>query len=272
MNEYTVHETLVNISNVSLTLGGNPILAGVSHEIKDIKRAGRQQGQVVCLLGPSGVGKTQLFRCISGLQSPTSGHVLIGTDQKPVKAGDVGVVPQQYTLFRHRKVLGNLLVAAAQRGTAKEEATEAAMGYLKRFGIEDKANLYPAQLSGGQRQRVAIIQQLLSSGHFLLMDEPFSGLDPIMKIEAMELINDVASQNDFNTIVVTTHDVESAISIADQLLLLGKNVDADGKNIGSSIKKIYDLAAMGMAWRPDLSDSAEYFELSKKIYVDFKSL
>ena len=272
MSDYTVHETLVNISNVSLTLGGNAILSGVNHEIKDIKRAGRQQGQVVCLLGPSGVGKTQLFRCISGLQMPTSGQVLIGVEGKPVEAGDVGVVPQQYTLFRHRRVLDNLLVAAAQRGKAKDAAKDEAMGYLKRFGIEDRANLYPAQLSGGQRQRVAIVQQLLSSGHFLLMDEPFSGLDPIMKDEAMELIGDVAGQDDLNTIIVTTHDVDSAIAIADHLLLLGRSVDAQGNNSGSSIKKIYDLAAMGLAWRPDLRESKEFFELSKRISGDFKTL
>ena len=272
MNAYTVHDTIVKISNVSLSLGGNPILFGVDHEIKDIKREGRQQGQVVCLLGPSGVGKTQLFRCISGLQVPTSGDVLIGVEQKPVKAGDVGVVPQQYTLFRHRKVLDNLLVAAAQRGKKKAEAKEQAMGYLKCFGIEDKANRYPAQLSGGQRQRVAIIQQLLSSGHFLLMDEPFSGLDPIMKDQAMRLIGDVAAQDDLNTIIVTTHDVDSAIAIADQLVLLGRSADEKEKRIGSSIKKIYDLAAMGLAWRPDLRESREFFELSKQIYADFKTL
>ena len=213
---------------------------------------------MVCLLGPSGVGKTQLFRCISGLQRPTSGEVLIGADQKQVQPGDVGVVPQQYTLFRHRKVLDNLLVAAAQRGTPKAEAKEKAMGYLKRFGIEDRCDLYPAQLSGGQRQRVAIIQQLLSSGHFLLMDEPFSGLDPINKDEAIELIGDVSSQDELNTIVVTTHDVESAITIADQLVLLGRNEPVDGKKTGSSIKKIYDLAAMGMAWRPTFANAPSF--------------
>jgi polar amino acid transport system ATP-binding protein/sulfate transport system ATP-binding protein len=272
MNEYTVHDTLVKISNMSLILDDNPILSGIDHEIKDIHREGKKQGQVVCLLGPSGVGKTQLFRCISGLPRPTPGEVLTGTEQKPVQPGDVGVVPQQYTLFRHRKVLDNLLVAAAQRGTPKDEAKEKAMGYLKRFGIEDRANLYPAQLSGGQRQRVAIVQQLLSSGHFLLMDEPFSGLDPINKDEAIELIGDVTSQDDLNTIVVTTHDVESAITIADQLVLLGRNDPVDGKKMGSSIKKIYDLAAMGMAWRPDLRECPEFFELSKKIYLDFRSL
>jgi ABC-type nitrate/sulfonate/bicarbonate transport system ATPase subunit len=268
MNAYSLHETLVKIDNVSLTLGDNVILSNVNHEIRDIKRAGMQQGQVVCTLGPSGVGKTQLFRCISGLQKPTSGQVLIGAEAKPVQSGDVGVVPQQYTLFRHRRVIDNLLVAAAQRSMDKDAATQKAMGYLERFGIADKASLFPAQLSGGQRQRVAIIQQLLSSGHFLLMDEPFSGLDPIMKDEAISLINDVARQDDLNTIIVTTHDVEAAILIADQLVLLGRNKDAPG----SSIKKVYDLAAMGMAWRPDLKESKDFFELSKQIYADFRTL
>jgi ABC-type nitrate/sulfonate/bicarbonate transport system ATPase subunit len=270
--EYTLHEMLLSINGVSLTLGGNPILCGFGHEVRDIQRAGLQQGQVVCILGPSGSGKTQLFRCISGLQKPTSGQILIGLDQKPVKSGDVGVVPQQYTLFRHRTVLDNLLVACKQRKIVGKEAIERSMALLERFGIVDKSRLFPAQLSGGQRQRVAICQQLLSSGHFLLMDEPFSGLDPIMKDEAIKLIRDVSNQDSLNTIIVTTHDVESAIAIADTLILIGRNFDGEGVNIGSSVRRVYDLAAMGMAWRPDIQKSPEFFELAKKIYEDFKTL
>ena len=97
------------------------------------------------------------------------------------------------------------------------------MALLKEFELEDKFNLYPAQLSGGQRQRCAIIQQILCSEHFLLMDEPFSGLDLLMLEKTCELITKVADMDDLNTIIVVTHDVTAACSVADHLWLMGRD-------------------------------------------------
>ena len=96
------------------------------------------------------------------------------------------------------------------------------MELLNEFELADKYNLYPAQLSGGQRQRCAIIQQILCSEHFLLMDEPFSGLDLIMLEKTCELIAKVADMDDLNTIIVVTHDVTAACSVADHLWLMGR--------------------------------------------------
>ena len=108
-------------------------------------------------------------------------------------------------------------------------------------------------LSGGQRQRVAIAQQLLCSSHFLLMDEPFSGLDPLAKSAVCETLVDVSTTHELNTIIVVTHDIESAIRISDTLWLLGRNRDARGQPVGgASIQEIHDLAGMGLAWDPDI--------------------
>lgn len=272
MAPYSVHETLLSVSGVDLSLGGKPILKGVNAEVKNIKRPGHNQGQVVALLGPSGVGKTQLFKLLSGLNVPDTGSVLVTDKLIPVKAGMVGVVPQQYTLFRHRTILGNLVVAARERGISDKEAKERAREYLKRFGLSDKEYAYPVQLSGGQRQRVAIIQQLLSSEYFLLMDEPFSGLDPLMKDAVCKLVAEVASSNELNTIIVTTHDIESAIAIADTLWLLGRDRDAAGTSIGARVQKVYDLAAMGLAWDPNIQSKPQFFEVARQVKEEFKLL
>ena len=108
---YEFKETLLRAADVSLTLGGNRILRDVNLEIKNIVRPGLNQGQVVGLLGPSGIGKTRLFRILAGMDAPDTGSVLITAEGRPVERGMVGVVAQNYPLFAHRSVLGNLLVA-----------------------------------------------------------------------------------------------------------------------------------------------------------------
>src|SRR5205807_709075 len=125
--------------------------------------AGRTQGQVVGLLGPSGMGKTTLFRVLAGLDAPDRGAVLLGEEGRPVERGMVGVVAQNYPLFSHRTVLSNLIVAGRSSGESGSEAGRHARDLLGRFDLAAHAYKYPAQLSGGQRQRVAIAQQFMCS-------------------------------------------------------------------------------------------------------------
>ncbi|MGC4045735.1 MAG: ATP-binding cassette domain-containing protein [Armatimonas sp.] len=145
MAEYSLKETLLKIEGVSLTLGGKLILRDVNAEVKNVVREGMQQGQVVGLLGPSGVGKTRLFRILAGLDQPDSGRVLLGAEGKPVTRGSVGVVAQDYPLFAHRTVLSNLLVAAKQAGKSEKDCED----LLEKFGLAGHEKKYPAQLSGG---------------------------------------------------------------------------------------------------------------------------
>jgi ABC-type nitrate/sulfonate/bicarbonate transport system ATPase subunit len=271
-HSYTLGERLLTIDNVCVD-HGRPILRGVNGSIDNIRRAGMQQGQVVCLLGPSGVGKSQLFRCIAGLQRPSSGSVRLNGAQRAVQPGEVGVVAQNYPLFNHRTVWGNLMVAARMHGAPVAQARERCLGLLEQFGMGDSAARYPLALSGGQRQRVAIAQQLLCSSHFLLMDEPFSGLDPLAKTQVCETIRQVSTTNELNTIIVVTHDIESAIRIADTLWVLGRDRDAAGRPVGgASIKARYDLAGMGLAWDPDIESRREFFELAAALKGRFATL
>ncbi len=254
MNAFTYQraETLLKVSDLSVTYT-MPILKGVSFEIKDIKRPGLTQGQKVALLAPSGMGKTQLFKRLAGLEPPSSGTILIGAEQKPVKAGMVGVVPQNYLLFDHYTIMQSLMVAAGMRDKSPVRCTARCLELLESFGLTDKANSYPGELSGGQRQRVSIAEQLLSSNHFLLMDEPFSGLDILMKKVVCNVIDAVASRDELNTIIFSTHDIESAVMIADTILVLGRDRDDHGNIIpGAKIKTTIDLIDRDLAWHPDV--------------------
>lgn len=249
---YTKNERLLTIEQLNLQYGDKIILRDVNLHVDNIIRPGMQQGQVIALLGLSGSGKTQLFRCIAGMQQPTSGMVRLMDDKHQVTAGEIGVVQQAYPLLNHRTVWSNLLLATHSKPGSKDEAEH----LLAHFGLTEKKNSYPMELSGGQRQRAAIIQQLLCSSHFLLMDEPFSGLDVMAKRRVFDTILKVSTSNELNTVIFTTHDLEAAVTLADEIWVIG----AEKEKPGSTVIKRIDLAAMGLAWSPDIQRQPLYFQ------------
>lgn len=262
--EYT--DTLLKVENVSQTLGGKLILKDLNLEIKNLVRPGLTQGQVVALLGPSGVGKTTLFRILAGLDVPDTGSVLIEEACIPVQRGMVGVVAQSYPLFRHRTVLGNLTVAGRQAGLSASQSVVKAKDLLKRFGLEEQGGKYPPQLSGGQRQRVAVTQQFMCSDHFLLMDEPFSGLDMVAVEKVVRLITDIAATDELKTFIIVTHDVAAAIEVSDTIWIMGRDRDKDGNFLpGARIQATYNLVERGLAWREGVTNTPEYLDLYREI-------
>lgn len=273
ITNYSFGKSLLKIDNVSLEYDGRPVLSGVTAEVRDILVPGKVQGQVVGILGPSGCGKTTLFRIIAGLHAPTSGRVSVNGFDRPVQAGEVGVVAQSYPLFEHRSVLSNLMLGARKKEKDAKVAHDKVMEFLNEFGLADKYNLYPAQLSGGQRQRCAIIQQILCSEHFLLMDEPFSGLDLIMLEKTCELIAKVANMDDLNTIIVVTHDVTAACSVADHLWLMGHAPAANGvASSGSSIVKQYNLIDQDLCWQPNIITTSRFTDFVREVKEEFRRL
>ena len=266
-------DTLLKVDHVSLSYDDKVILRDVNAEIRDIVRADCTQGQVVGFLGPSGIGKTQLFRIIAGLNQPTSGQVLVNSTLTPVKAGMVGVVAQNYPLFENRTIFSNLILAAKQIEKNNDAAHEKVLKYLKRLDMLDCSQLYPAQISGGQRQRIAIAQQLLCSEHFLLMDEPFSGLDLVMEDKVCELINEIACLDELNTIIVVTHDVTAAATVADHLWLMGRDRDASGNIIpGARIQETYDLIERDLCWHAGITNSSKFLEFVREVKERFQTL
>ena len=278
-------EVLVDIQGVSLTLGNKLILRDVNATVKDIHRDGMQQGQVICFLGPSGTGKTQLSRCIAGLQTPNAGQVLIRREGReggygllPTHAGEVCVVPQNYPLFEYASVATNLFIAGKQGGLKPADINIKASTFIEAFGLGEHLSKYPKELSGGTRQRVAIARQLMCATHFMVMDEPFSGLDPIMKRAAMDAIVKLSLMDTYNTIIVVTHDVTEGLSIADTVWLMGleRTLEAP-KSIyekvpGATIVEQIDLAEMGLAWRPDIQHDKEFLGLVGRVKDRFQTL
>lgn len=270
---FEVKETLLKVEGVSLMLGGRQILRNVDAEIKNIHRPGLEQGQVVGLLGPSGMGKTRLFRILSGLDRPDSGTVLVGVEQEPVERGVVGVVAQNYPLFEHRTILSNLVVSGKQAGLSGSEAKDKGMEMLKRFGLENEGAKYPCQISGGQRQRAAIAQQFMCSKDLLLMDEPFSGLDVNAIDRVCEFIQEVAAADEMKTLVIVTHDIAAAVEVCDTIWLLGRERDDKGGIIpGARIVKNYDLIQRGLAWRTNIIDDPAFLETVREIRQTFAQL
>jgi NitT/TauT family transport system ATP-binding protein len=271
--EYHYEKTLLKVAGVTHGYGEQPVLRDVSFEIRDIVRADCTTGQVVALLGPSGMGKSTLFRIMAGLDRPNAGSVEVGVEGKVVQPGMVGVVFQNYVLFEHRTVLGNLAVAAEHAGLSRKNAIERSQEMLKQFGLEDFAKRYPVQMSGGQRQRVAIAQQFVCSQHFLLMDEPFSGLDPLAVENVCRLVTEVANLDELNTIIVVTHNIEAAMQVADNVIILGRDRNEAGEPIpGARVQENINLMDAGLTWREGLNSTPEFVEVERKIRERFRTL
>lgn len=188
-------------------------------------------GETVALIGPSGGGKSTLLRCINGLTSFDSGEVRVGTHvlRAGQKNGDsvhqlrrlFGMVFQDFQLFPHLTALGNVIEAPLQvLRLASDEAEKRGRQLLERVGLADRADAYPKQLSGGQKQRVAIARALAMQPRGLLCDEITSALDPELKHEVLEVLEDL--KRDGLTLLVVTHEIGFARRAADRVLVLAE--------------------------------------------------
>lgn len=264
---YSLAEPLLKLENVSLSFGEKEnkkkVLRDINIEIKDIIGE-TTTGQVVTLLGKSGAGKTTLLRIIAGLIQPTTGSVLIGKQQLPVVAGVVGMVLQTYPLFAHRTLMENLLLVCKDK--AKIES------YLEDFDIYQHKDKYPSKLSGGQRQRTAILQQLLCSEHYILLDEPFSGLDPVAIEKLCKILTKVVNADDQNTLIISSHILEPSIAISDTIWMIGNEYDGDKKLEGSVIRYTEDLAAEGFAWNPEIRKDPKFRDAVERVRELFHTL
>ncbi len=194
-----------------------------------------EKGEVISLIGPSGSGKSTVLRCVAGLETPDGGSILINgkrinyrNEKEARKQRTImGFVFQHFNLFANMTVLQNLTVAPINvQGKSEAEAAELAMKYLKRVGLEDKADEYPSKLSGGQQQRVAIARALCMNPQIMLFDEPTSALDPEMIKEVLNVIRDLA--NDGMTMIIVTHEMNFAREISDRIVFLenGKKLES----------------------------------------------
>jgi ABC-type nitrate/sulfonate/bicarbonate transport system ATPase subunit len=262
MHHYEKNELILKAENVSM-MYDKLILRDINFEIHNIVRPDMNQGQVVSLIGRSGIGKTQLFKILAGLLKPTTGVVKIESDQHPVQAGEVGIVPQNYILFNHRTVFQNLMIGFdhGRQKMGDNEKTELIKDYAAKFDLSEHLKKYPMQLSGGQRQRVSILQQVLTGNHFILFDEPFSGLDVLMIDRVVELLLKVSTLHEMSTLIIVSHDIENALALSDTAYILARE---QGKE-GATITEYIDLVQMGLAWNPEIRKDAGFQEFVDSI-------
>lgn len=259
---YSKNEVLIHVTDVNLSYD-KQILRDINFSIHNIVRPGLNQGQVISLIGRSGIGKTQLFKILAGLIQPNTGTVLVGLEQQPVKAGDVGIVAQNYILFNHRTVYDNLRLAMQHSSITLSDKEKDALinDYATKFDLAEHLKKYPMQLSGGQRQRASIIQQVLTGNKFILLDEPFSGLDALMIDRVMELLLQVSTLHELNTLVIVSHDVENSLAISDTAFILARQKDQEGATITETL----DLIEMGFAWNPAIRENEKFQHLVSQI-------
>jgi ABC-type nitrate/sulfonate/bicarbonate transport system ATPase subunit len=259
---YTKNELLLDVKNVNLSYD-KQILRDVNFQIHNIVRPGMSQGQVLSMIGRSGIGKTQLFKILAGLIEPNTGTVNIGLDQHPVVAGEVGIVAQNYILFSHRTVHENLRLAMKHSSItmSDKEKDDLINDYASKFDLAEHLKKFPMQLSGGQRQRTSIIQQVLTGNKFILLDEPFSGLDALMIDRVMELLIRVSTLHELNTLVIVSHDVENSLAISDTAFILAREKDKEGATITETL----DLIQLGFAWNPAIRENQAFQHLVSQI-------
>lgn len=262
MTAHTKEDVLLKVDKVNLEFPGKKVLRDISFEIHDIRRSDVLQGQVVSLLGRSGIGKTQLFKILAGLKHPTSGTVLINKEQQPVKAGDMGVVPQNYYLFEWRRIRKILDLAAAKNPFLKEGERRGLIDhYIDEFALREHLDKYPMQLSGGQRQRISIIQQLINGSNFLLLDEPFSGLDVISVKKVIEILRKVSLSDEVKTLIIVSHDLSSSLAISDCALILAREEGKEGATITGKI----DLIERDLCWKENIKEEKAFQDMVTEI-------
>ena len=210
--------------------------------------------EVVGILGPSGCGKTTLLRIIAGLDQPTEGEVLLDGEKvgRPGARTKMGMIFQEHALLPWRSVLDNVSLGLEIQDVSGSEREEKAMKYLELVGLQGSAHSRPYELSGGMRQRAAVARALALEPSFLLMDEPFSALDPQTRKQIQTDIIRIQEKT-AKAIVLVTHSVEEAILLADRLVILSAN---PGK-----VRRILEIDLE----RPRDSMSRPFLEMRKEV-------
>ena len=219
------NNVIISVKGLEKSFEDTAVLKGVSIDI--------HKGDVVCVIGASGSGKSTFLRCLNLLEKPTGGQIFFDgddlTDKKvnlDLHRQKMGMVFQQFNLFPHMTILENLTCAPIMlKKISKEQADAKAMELLARVGLADRADSYPNQLSGGQKQRVAIVRALCMEPDVMLFDEPTSALDPEMVGEVLDVMRELAKEG--MTMIVVTHEMGFAREVSNRVIFLDDGVIAE---------------------------------------------
>ena len=218
---------ILEVTNIKKAFGSNQVLKGISFTL--------EKGQVLAIIGSSGSGKTTLLRCLNFLETPDEGEISVAgkpllnlgqtltEEQVRTNRLHFDLVFQNFNLFPHYNVLENVTLAPTLLNTGTPERIKAhAMELLEQVGLANKADAYPYQLSGGQQQRVAIARAWAMHPEVLCFDEPTSALDPELTGEVLRVIKGLKGED--RTMIVVTHEMEFARSVADVVIYMADGV------------------------------------------------
>ena len=219
------NDIIICTKDLKKSFGKLDVLKGIDVDI--------HKGDVVCIIGASGSGKSTFLRCLNLLETPTGGSIFFEDAELTNAKVDLnlhrqrmGMVFQQFNLFPHLTIMKNLTLAPMMlKKVSKEDAEAKAQALLARVGLADRADAYPNQLSGGQKQRVAIVRALAMSPDVLLFDEPTSALDPEMVGEVLDVMKELAKEG--MTMVVVTHEMGFAREVANRVIFLDDGLVAE---------------------------------------------
>ena len=217
-----------------------------------------KEGEFICILGSSGCGKSTLLSILNGLNKAKSGEIRI--DGKEVTGPGVNraTVFQNYSLFPWKTVKGNVSFGAKQSAKRREysraEREQRVLQYIEKVGLLNSKDKYPNELSGGMQQRVAIARALALEADILLLDEPFSALDPKLRFELQELVSRLSKEHN-KTVIFITHDIDEAILLADRIVVMEPK----------KIKSILDVNLTYPRLRDELVGRDDYEILHKKL-------
>lgn len=218
---------IIEVYDITKNFGDHEVLKGVTFRI--------YPGDVVCIIGASGSGKTTMLRCMNMLETPTSGNIFFnGKDitRYNAKVADsrkkMGMVFQQFNLFQNMSVIDNCTLGLRKvLKISKDEAEKKAVYYLEKVGMKPQLHARPAQLSGGQQQRVAIARALSMEPEVLLFDEPTSALDPQMVGEVLTVMKQLAKEG--MTMVIVTHEMAFARDVSTRTIFMNEGVVAENR-------------------------------------------
>lgn len=259
-----IEKNVISIKDFELSFGSKKIIHGLNFEVK--------KGEIFGFLGSNGSGKTTTIRALLGIYQADSGELLInGEEFSPEKFGAIGYLPEERGLYKKEKVIDVMQYFGRLKGLSKKEAQEFSKKYLKRVGLEDKANLNIDKLSGGQQQKIQLGITIMGKPDLLILDEPTKGFDPVNRQLLMDIIAEENARG--ATIVMVTHQMEEVEKICNRALLLkdGKvkaygTVDEIRNQFG---KQRIILEFVGKLPKSDkfeiIKKDANYAELSPKV-------
>lgn len=270
--------TILELKNLWMTYPDNKnldnkkkiVLSGINLRVS--------AGSFITIVGPTGCGKSTLFRLMLGIEKPTYGEILVNGNRVTSPDRNRGVVFQKYSLFPNLTVVENVsygleleqmnllsFINTISYFKRKKKYLEEAMNYLEIMGLADAANKYPYELSGGMRQRTAIAQTVIMKPKILCMDEPFGALDQTTREVMQAFILDMWSQSDI-TVFFVTHDIEEAMYLGTRVIVLSQYYSNTDGSPGTGSKIVYDAPIPELSPRQmDVKYSPWFNEMMKDI-------